>query len=204
MFIELIKIKNNSFPGSQVLKKNFEIECSAVNLLVGNQGCGKSTMLTLLQKNHSDLELKLSEDCLKNGVDSFYFDTEKDNPRLKDPLLFTNADGTNKGIGFANSIAARFQSHGEILEIYTVEALLKAKNCVVIIDEPESGLSITNQFRLIEAINKAVDNGCQLFIATHCYPLIESFNVISLEHWKKMSGKKFITKVKNGLLKKNK
>ena len=161
-------------------------------------------MLTLLQKNHSDLELKLSEDCLKNGVSSFYFDSEKDNPRIKDPQMFTNPNGSNKGIGYTGAIMSRFQSHGEVLEKYTIEALLQAKDCVILLDEPESGLSITNQFKLIGAIKTAVDNNCQLFIATHCYPLIKAFDVISLEHWKQMSGENFITKVKYGLLKKAK
>lgn len=73
-----------------------------------------------------------------------------------------------------------------------------AKECVIILDEPESGLSITNQFKLIQEIYNAIKRGCQFFIATHCYPLIESGDVISLEHWKKMSGISFIERVKRG------
>lgn len=62
---------------------------------------------------------------------------------------------------------------------------------------PESGLSLTNQFKLIEAINIAVSNNCQLFIATHCYPLINAFDVISLEHNKQMKGVDFINLIKS-------
>lgn len=40
-----------------------------------------------------------------------------------------------------------------------------------------------------------VKNNCQFFIATHCYPLIEKFDVISLEHNKQMPGIKFIEKL---------
>ena len=43
-----IEIKNNTYPGSHVLDKGFTIECSDVNLFVGNQGCGKSTLLNLM------------------------------------------------------------------------------------------------------------------------------------------------------------
>ena len=86
---------------------------------------------------------KLAFDSSRNPLigGSHYFDTEKDNPRVKDP---------------------------------------------------ENGLSITNQFKLINAIKVAVTNNCQLFIATHCYPLIENFDVISLQHKKLMTGRKFI------------
>lgn len=110
-------------------------------------------------------------------------------------------NGENIGIGYGGAVISRFKSHGEIMEQYIINPILKAKDCVVILDEPESGLSITNQLKLINAINKAVSCNCQFFIATHCYPLIESFNVISLEHNKQMSGIEFINKIKNRKLK---
>ncbi len=193
--VEKIKIKGNTYPGSKVLKKDFEIECDNINLFVGNQGCGKSTLLNLLQQSHKDIEITLSENVIKNGVNTFYFDSEMDNPRVKDPMLFTNPSGTSKGIGLGGAIKSRFQSHGEVLENFIITPLMKAKNSVIFLDEPESGLSITNQYKLIQAINKAVENNCQLFIATHCYPLIQSFNVISLEHNERMNGNEFINKV---------
>ena len=197
IYLEKIKIVDQTYPGTKALKKNFEITCSSVNLLVGNQGCGKSTLLKLLQQNHKDLQLVLSNHAKEKGVGSFYFDTEKDNPRIKDPEIFTTIQGNDKGIGYGGALVSRFLSHGEVLQGFIINPLLKAKDCVILLDEPESGLSITNQFKLIEAINTAVKNNCQLFIATHCYPLIENFDVISLEHKKQMSGKKFIKKVIN-------
>lgn len=195
MHVEKIKIIDNTYP-SNVLQKGLEFECDAVNLLVGNQGCGKSTLLKLLHQNHKDVEITLSEEVIKKGISTFYFDTESGNPRLTDPQLFTNPNGTNKGIGMRGALMTRFESHGETLKRYTVDALSKAKDCVIFLDEPESGLSITNQFKLIESINGAVKNNCQLFIATHCYPLIEMFDIISLQHNKKMSGIEFIKLVR--------
>ena len=193
--IENIKIIDKTYP-SNVLKKGFEINCSSVNLLVGNQGCGKSTLLKLLQKNHNDLKLKLSDNVLKNGISSFYFNSEKDNPRVKNHQLFTKPNGEDIGIGYRGALLSLFRSHGEVLQEFIIEPILKSKDCVILLDEPESGLSITNQFKLISAINKAVEMNCQFFIATHCYPLIESFDVISLEHKKQMKGIDFINKVK--------
>lgn len=195
IYIEKLKIQDKqNFPGADVLKKGFEFECGDVNLLVGNQGCGKSTFLTMLQKNHPGLEITISEYTKANGVNSFFFNSELDNPRVKDPELFTTPGGESVGIGMGGALASRFMSHGEVLESFVINPLNKAENCVVILDEPESGLSITNQFRLIQAIKKAVKNGCQIFIATHCYPLIKEFDVISLEHYEKMSGSEFIEK----------
>jgi predicted ATPase len=192
--IETIKVVDKTYP-SNVLDIGFEIECESINLLVGNQGCGKSTLLTLLQQNHKDIELKLAENTIKNGVSSFYFDSERDNPRIKDPQMFTKPSGEDVGIGYGGALASRFRSHGEVLEEFIIGPTLKAKDCVILLDEPESGLSITNQFRMIAAIKKAVENNCQFFIATHCYPLIKEFNVISLEHKEKMRGDEFISKV---------
>lgn len=194
--IEKIKVVDKTYP-SNVLDIGFEIPCSSVNLLVGNQGCGKSTLLKMLSKNHKDIDLQLTENVLKNGINSFYFDTEKDNPRVKDPQMFTKPNGENMGIGYSGAIQSLFRSHGEVLQDFIFNPILKAKNCIVLLDEPESGLSITNQFKLIETINKGVENGCQFFIATHCYPLIQYFNVISLEHKEMMSGSVFIEKVRN-------
>lgn len=196
IYLEKIEIKNNTYPGSQVLDKGFTIECSDVNLFVGNQGCGKSTLLNLIQKNHSDIKVVISDFTLKNGISTFFFDSEKDNPRIKDPIMFTKPTGENVGIGYGGALRSRFKSHGEILQEFIITPILKAKDCVIILDEPESGLSITNQLKLINAIKTALGNNCQFFIATHCYPLIESFNVISLEHKKQMKGVDFINLIK--------
>lgn len=194
-YIESVKIIGNSYPSNK-MDIGYEFKCEDINLFVGNQGCGKSTMLNMLFTGYKDLEIILYPDTQNNEINAFFFDTEKDNPRIKDPISFTSPSRGNKGIGFKSAVMTNFASHGQVMEKFTISPLLKAKDCVIFLDEPESGLSITNQFRLIEAINVAITNNCQIFIATHCYPLIESLNVISLEHYKQMTGKEFINLVK--------
>ena len=198
IYLKSLKVIGHSFPGSHVLPYK-EFHFGDVNLFTGNQGCGKSTMLQLIQKNHSDIKVTLTDECLKRGVDTFYFDSEKDNPRVVDPEMYSTPSGQSKGFGYGNALASRFKSHGEILEHFIITPILKAKDCVIILDEPESGLSITNQFKLIEAIKGAVQRGCQFFIATHCYPLIQSFNVISLEHDECMPGTEFIERIQKSI-----
>jgi predicted ATPase len=194
IYLESVKI--NSIPNVKKFPKGgIEFQCSDVNLIVGNQGVGKSSLLKMMREKNENLEMNLSDFVIKNGVETFFFDCEKDNPRLKDPNHYTKMNGEDVGIGYVGAIMTSFNSHGEVMKRYTVDALKKAKDCVIFLDEPESGLSITNQFELIKSIKKAVNNNCQLFIATHCYPLIESFDVISLEHFETLKGIDFINKI---------
>ena len=105
MYIKEIEIVDNSYP-SNVLAKNFKINCSSINLLVGEQGCGKSTLLKLLQENNKDIKITFFDlNFIQNvGVDTFYFDSEKDNARIKNAELYTKFNGENIGIGFCNAV----------------------------------------------------------------------------------------------------
>ena len=176
------------------LEVGLGIELKPITLLVGDQGCGKSSLLSLLQKSSNKLIISLSENATENGVGSLYFDTEKMNPRTAEGHNYSNPDGTSKGIGMFGQLSSFFESHGETLKKFTVDRIMDAKDCVLLIDEPETALSLRNQYKLAEAINKVVDNNVQIILATHCLPLIESVGeVYSLEHLKWMSSKDFIT-----------
>lgn len=174
------------------LKKGFKIDnLRNINLLVGDQGCGKSSILRLLGTNRM-LDVELT-DIGKKGVNTKYFDFEADNPRTKDPELFTNPDGSSIGIGYGGALVSRFESHGEVLRDFSIKGLNNMENFIVIFDEPESGLSLRNQFNLIDAMNNAVNNNCQLIFSTHCLPIIQSQKeVYSMEHEKWMDSKDFL------------
>jgi predicted ATPase len=189
MYLKSVKFKESYRCFSQGQTFDFQ----QLNLLVGDQGCGKSTLLNLIFKRDKILDVKLT-DLGKAGVKTFYFDSEKMNPRVLNPIKeYTNLDGTNKGIGLGAAIKARFSSHGETLVCFTVHALKKATNNAVFIDEPESGLSLRNQFRFVEEIKNTLARKCQLFIATHSLVLIQSFgDVLSLEHKQWMKSEDFI------------
>lgn len=178
----------------RTLPKDLMIELRPLTLLVGEQGCGKSSLLDLLQKNSNKIELELSDYVLKNSIDSFYFDTEKMNPRTADPISsYTNPDGSSKGIGMGNALSSHFKSHGETLKEFTVNRIGQAKNCVLLMDEPESALSLRNQYKLVKEINESVNKNVQIILSTHCLPVIESVEeVYSLEHQRWMTSKEFI------------
>lgn len=164
-----------------------------INLIVGDQGCGKSTLLQGLSKNSIWLKISLTDDVITNGVSTFMLDTEKQNPRLSSLDNYSNPNGTSRGIGVGGAIASRFMSHGECIRDMVIQPLKKAKDCVIFFDEPESGLSVRSQYKLIKELNLAAKRGCQIFIATHCIPLIESENwVYSLEDKAWMTSSDFI------------
>lgn len=151
--------------------KPFEIVFKdGLNLIVGENGSGKSTLLNIIynsqnEKSEAKIKLTLSDYTLKNSVDTKFFDTEKNNPRIIKDF------NESKDIGF--DISSRFKSHGEVM-FPILDYSKKMKNVVLFVDEPESGVSLSNQLKLLKSFNVAVENKCQLLIATHSYILIKN------------------------------
>lgn len=176
------------------LRSGLTIDLQPVTLLVGEQGCGKSSLLKLLQTNSDILKMTLSKDTMKHGVSTFYFDTESMNPRVCDlEANYTTPGGESKGIGIGAALSTYFMSHGEALRNFTIENIKDAEKCFLMIDEPEAALSLKNQYKLIKEIKSAVHRDVQIIASSHCLPLIESFeHVYSLEHLKWMTSKEFI------------
>lgn len=195
MYVTKVRLKE----AYRNMPADLEIIPEQLTLLVGDQGCGKSSLLELLyqhgkkkvlrgKKIDSILEVELAAGVGGDGVTTYYFDAEKDNPRVKNPM-----DYANWGIGYEKALACRFASHGEVLRTFTVGPMRKVKDSVVFIDEPESALSIRNQYQLVKSIQAALSQQCQLFVATHCLPLIQTFDrVYSLEHKQWMSSSDFL------------
>jgi predicted ATPase len=145
---------------------------SGLNVIVGDNGSGKSTLLNLLSKNlDGNINVVLSDDTNSNGKNTMYFDTEKQNPRIKSSVHDIPV-GT---LGF--SLMSHFKSHGEtILPIIT--HIEKLKDTIIFIDEPEAGISLKNQYVIFKALKKAVKNNCQIFVITHSYVIIKSVKTV--------------------------
>lgn len=174
----LVKFKKKH----RCFKKGATIEFkNNTTLLVGDQGVGKSTLLKALQNfnNYKDtIAVKTSGE-----VSTLFFDTEKDNPRVQ-------PGGLEKDALYRVSVA--FVSHGETI-LPLMEHITTEKNRLIMIDEPESGLSIRSQYKLVGYFNKAVENGCQLLVATHSMAIIESYReVFNLEIMKYQSSQDFV------------
>lgn len=176
------------------LKAGLKIDFKPITFLVGEQGCGKSTLLSLLQENSDKITVELTNDVITNGIETFFFDTEKMNPRTADiEANYTTPSGGSKGIGPINAIMSKFKSHGEVLKEFTVNRIYQAKKCVLFLDEPESALSLRNQYKLAKELNEAINRNVQIIASTHCLPIIQSVNeVYSLEHLSWIKSEDFI------------
>ena len=138
-----------------------------LNVIVGENGSGKSTMLWLM--SNLDGMDKVAEVKLVNKdllVDFSFLDTEKQNPRMTD-------NSHLRGEDYTYGLLSNFSSHGEVI-FPLVKAIGEMKNKICIVDEPESGVSLSNQKKLVRAFRKAVKNGCQLVLTTHSYVIIKS------------------------------
>tara|TARA_Y100000310_G_scaffold130972_1_gene130146 strand:- start:6111 stop:6653 length:543 start_codon:yes stop_codon:yes gene_type:complete len=156
---------------------------SGVNLFVGENGCGKSSLLKAMTQGSF-------VNIVTDGASPFgYFDSERDNPRVKtsNPL---SSDS------MMVSVKSHFESHGETL-LPILEQMSNEENTVLFLDEPENGISMSNQLKLWRKINKAVKNGCQFFIATHSYILIEKFKeVYDLNNYEWVKSKEYLERFK--------
>ena len=173
-FIKQIEFKEDF----RCFKKGQIIEFrEGINFIVGDQGIGKSTLLQCLTEKFGTI-VQITYD---KDAEFMYFDTEKNNPRVKSEAasMFT-----------INSI---FESHGETM-FPILSHMKKIKDKVMLIDEPESGLSLRSICKLIKVFKFAeTKNNCQLIIATHNLQFIQSVQTVySLEHNEWMYSDNFI------------
>jgi predicted ATPase len=172
------------------LKKEFRgikpFKCKfidGINVIVGENGCGKSSMLKLL--TDSTLAKKLIKIDYKEGATFKFFDTEKDNPRMKSLQLQEQC--------YSFALASHFSSHGEAI-LPLIQAAKDFKDSIIIIDEPEAGLSLKNQFRILTILEKVYkENNCQILISTHSYVIINNVKVVfDLENKKWILSKDYL------------
>lgn len=155
-----------------------------INLLVGEQGTGKSTILDILKKGDTKKTAHASFTVSK-PIQTMSFDFEKDLPRGKSHF--------KEDASMMAQVAMLFHSHGEV-----VNALLKEletqKERLFLMDEPDMALSMRSAQKLAMRLIKASTNGCQIIAAVHNLIVIASVpEVLSLEHRKWMPSEEFIS-----------
>ncbi len=182
------------------LKKGLRIDLrDGVNLIVGDQGCGKTSLLELITNKDVDLKVELHEHAKEHEVPFAHFDTEKMNPRVAGPSRELRSFDD-----FGMHLSLKWSSHGEAMNAVLMSKL-KSFQGILLIDEPESGLSIRSQFALADTFRAAQERGCQLIVATHSIILMEAAkDVYSLEHLRWMKADEFIATQKEPKSKKTK
>lgn len=159
-----------------------------INLLVGDQGTGKSTILQLIRdsgtKNYAKKRVVEIVSIDADHGPSFAFDLEKDMPRT------TSTFGANIGA----DLALRWSSHGQAVKAVVKAIPIQHGGAVVILDEPDMALSIRSCVEIVSFLDSLEKKDCQILAAVHNPVLILSQKeVLSLEHRKWMSSKEFLS-----------
>jgi len=203
-----------------LFKKGLKIEFNeGVNVIVGENGSGKTSLFSLIkqysgkpidkmglfmndeyeneedyfQKYQKEYKGYLKIDGVLNYRNAIYFDGEKDNPVVAIPQMLS-PDKRNFASLVSQLFDAQEESHGESMLPVLAYILQNAKNCVIFMDEPETALSLRNQFWLTEEMKfSARNNKNQIIISTHALALIQNFDTIfDMETRKWVNRKKYV------------
>lgn len=160
-----------------------------VNILVGDQGAGKSTLIQqIVQLSRSPISLHEQQPlqvAADEGTAVISFDFEKDNPRKKS--LPKDQER------FGSALATHFMSHGQMVNRLLDKLDTETSPATFLMDEPDMALSIRSVKNLADLIESAVARGHQIVASAHNPLLIGAFEeVLSLEHRCWMSSKEFI------------
>jgi len=160
-------------------KKGDTFDFEPLTILVGDQGCGKSTILQLLSSagsKQTDETVKITADRIETRA----FDYEKNNPRMSHTVE-TMID-----------VVTRFASHGQFVKKLN-KSMTEQEGVCWLQDEPDSALSIRSCLDLAKHIKIALKKGCQVITSIHSPIVMEQFDkVYSLEHRKWMRPQEFI------------
>ncbi len=174
------------FRSGQVLR--FE---KGVNLLVGEQGSGKSTLITLLRERVGNkFKAELSHRVMDVVMQACYvrwLDFEKDNPRTQAEI----------GIHDAFLLGSISVSHGQTMlaMLGGLERVLQEApdRTLLLLDEPDMALSIRSVHHLARLLQRAADDGHEVIAAVHNPIVIESQpRVLSLDDGEWVDSERFI------------
>ena len=160
-------------------KKGDTFDFEPITLLVGDQGCGKSTIISLLANASSKETLTIIK-ITASKIETRYFDYEKHNP-LMSSYIASELD-----------VVTRFASHGQFVKALN-ESILEQKGVCWLQDEPDSALSIRSCINLAKHFKLALENKCQVIASIHSPIVMSQFDkVYSLEHRRWMKPEEFI------------
>ncbi|WP_321474034.1 AAA family ATPase [uncultured Paludibaculum sp.] len=139
-------------------------------LLTGENGCGKSTLLHsiyyALQEKQIDGYIYRFEKKVETPK-VFLFDAEQHNPRMH-PELF---EGNPQMQEFIHSA-----SHGQVmLSMFRETFPALPEGTILLLDEPEMALSVSNQRRILKMLMELVqEKKFRIICATHSPTLIDA------------------------------
>lgn len=160
-------------------KKGDVFDFEPLTILVGDQGCGKSTILSLIGKA-DDRQTKEIIKITAGKIETRYFDYEKHNPRM------------SSYVESVLDVATRFASHGEFVRALN-DSMVEQEGVCWMMDEPDGNLSIRSCLTLANQFKAAVAKKSQVIASIHSPVVMEQFDkVYSLEHRRWMTPQEFI------------
>jgi len=149
-----------------------------VNLLVGDQGTGKSTVLQLVRDLSQDFKKELPIKAEIEGKSTVLaLDFEKDSPRTKPDTIQS---------GHIGGVLTFWLSHGETVQKLLADIPIGKNHHILVLDEPDMALAIRSAKKLADLFREWERSGHQLLAAVHNKVVIEAFDeVLSLEHGQK-------------------
>lgn len=169
------------------LKKDLVIEFKKINPIVGDNGCGKSSLIKAIVEHTKNKDKSYIKVIMKDKMNFIFFDFEKMNTRT------SNLDKyANDGNLYEFALLSHFKSHGEINKSI-LKHIEEVKNTLIILDEPDMALSVRSIKTLGNAIKNSCENNNQFILSCHNPLLIEMLEeVYSLEHKQWMNSTDFI------------
>ena len=150
-----------------------------INILVGDQGCGKSSILQIFGMGNKAAKeiVGITGKCRTASLDF-----ERNNPRVQGH------------IDHMIHALSRWKSHGEtVLLLLQFLSEPKDEATTFLLDEPDMALSLRSVYRLANMFHTTVEVGHQIIAAVHHPTLIQSVpEVLSLEHRRWMAADEFI------------
>ena len=154
---------------------------NGINLLVGDNGCGKSTLIRKF--------IKANIDNFK-GLKIINVDMEKANPKISKP---DPEKGTTYNMQeIQNIFMWSAESHGETREGVLL-SILQYDFDLLILDEPEQGLSLRNQLKYLNILKEKIK---PIIISTHSKVFIENVEeVFDVETMQWVNSKEYLESI---------
>lgn len=183
----MILLKGLDIKKYRSFNKKFLLEFkNDITILVGNQGCGKTTILDMIQRNDTEHCIGYNNSDKPIAISTLKFSPERDNPRDGSPIMLDMYG--------AHALHSHMISHGQaLMPIYEDLANdKKIKNYVIMFDEPETAMHISSIQKLIKMF-KDMSKDNQLIIATHHPTIMLAFDeVYDLEKKKYVEAEKYL------------
>lgn len=197
----MIKIKNLSFSyykGTKNVVNNlsFQIAKGKVNVLLGLNGCGKTTLIKLMAGlltpvkgdiYYMDENLKSISIAKRSKLFSYVSQRSNynDDYLVKEYLKYSFVNSlkfyespTEEQIKIVNEISSKFnfthllnkkmgQLSGGERQIITIAAAIIQDTPIILLDEPTSALDLKNQNTVLSTLNEIANKGTTIVLSSH-------------------------------------